>query len=90
MQCIVLATREREYTYLFLRSDFPFEDLPGELQRLFQNHRTVMELEVTEEMTLAQADPRTVRANLARDGFHLQLPPEEDESGWLDLPPKKP
>ena len=31
-----------------------------------------------------------VLANLDSRGFHLQMPPKEDPSGWLDLPAKPP
>ena len=45
-----------------------------------------MDLELTPEFKLANEDVNQVMENLAEKGYHLQLPPQEDESGWLDLP----
>ncbi len=89
MKCTVLASRTRDFTYLYLREGFAFEDLPDALQQIFGEHREVMELELTPDRELAQVNVTTVLADLEREGFFLQLPPEDDPSGWLDLPPKR-
>jgi len=87
MLCTVLRSSLRDYTYLYLREDLPFEELPATLRGLFGAPEVVMELELHEQRSLAQEDVRQVMANLADQGYHLQLPPKEDASGWLDLPP---
>ena len=86
MQCTVLRSSLRDYTYLYLRDDQKFEDLPNTLRGLFGAPEVVMELELDENRSLAQEDVRQVLTNLAGQGYHLQLPPREDPSGWLDLP----
>ena len=49
-----------------------------------------MEIDLDEREALAREDIDKVRRNVRDPGYHVQLPPEEDESGWLDLPPRKP
>lgn len=86
MLCTVLRSSLRDYTYLYLRSGEEFDELPDTLRALFGRPETVMELELHEGRKLAQENVRVVMANLAEQGYHLQLPPSEDPSGWLDLP----
>ena len=86
--CTVYRSRKRELTYLYLRDDLELSDLPEPLERLFAEAETAMELSLSPNSTLAQEDVMTVLANLVDPGYHLQLPPSEDPSGWLDLPKK--
>jgi len=88
MKCTIYRARKRAYTYLFLREDLTFQDLPAEIVERFDANQPVMELDLTEDRPLAQADAATVRTRLEDPGYHVQLPPEDDPSGWLDLPPK--
>ncbi len=89
--CQVLRSIRRELTYLYLRHDLDLDALPPALQTLFAGAEPAMRLELHSGSVLAQEDIATVLANLRDPGFHLQLPPREDPSGWLDLPrPKEP
>ena len=60
-----------------------------ELLKLLGEPEPVMEIDLSERVRLAKESIDTVRVNLVERGFHLQLPPDEDPSGWLDLSPKK-
>lgn len=86
MKCTVFRSDTREYTYLYVAEDQAYEDLPEGLQKQFGQPEKVMELELGPQRTLAQEDVLTVIDNLQRQGYHLQMPPKEDPSGWLDLP----
>lgn len=88
MKCTIYRSRQREFTYLFLPEDGAFDDLPEGLRALFADAERVMALELSAHRPLAQEDAARVMENLRRDGYHLQLPPTEDPSGWLDLPKK--
>ena len=90
MKCTIYRSSLRDYTYLYLREDFAFEDLPGPLRGVFGEPEEVMALELGPDRELAQEDIHQVLANLDSRGFHLQMPPKEDPSGWLDLPAKPP
>ncbi len=87
-RCTIHRSSRRAYTYLYLREGVGFDEVPEELRVAFGEPEAVMELELTPGRTLAQEDPEQVLANLSERGWHLQLPPEDDPSGWLDLPGK--
>lgn len=86
MKCTVYRSRRRDFTYLFLPTGAALEDLPADLRDLFSAATPVLQLELSEQRELAQGDAVRVMENIRRDGYHLQLPPTEDPSGWLDLP----
>lgn len=87
--CHVYRAPQRAYTYLFLHPDLAWEDLPESLAQLFEGAEKIMELELEPDRPLAQENVEVVIAHLEDPGYHLQLPPEDDPSGWLELPPKK-
>ena len=84
--CTVWRSRKRHYTYLYLQDDQEFDDLPEPLRVLFHEAELAMELDLATRETLANADITVVREHLKDPGYYLQLPPEDDPSGWLDLP----
>jgi uncharacterized protein YcgL (UPF0745 family) len=86
VNCTIHRARNRAYTYLFLPEDGDRSELPPELVRSFDLDSVVMTLELSPERPLAQEDVRIVLARLEDPGYYIQLPPEDDPSGWLDLP----
>mgnify|MGYP000395067258 CR=1 FL=1 len=66
-----------------------FEDLPVALLRVFGEPAFVMDLELSSNRKLAYEDIHEVMENLADQGYHLQMPPQEDPGGLLELPEKK-
>jgi uncharacterized protein YcgL (UPF0745 family) len=86
VKCVVYRSASRDFTYLYLREGLDFDEVPEDLLAMFGPTEKVMELDLSDDRRLAQEDPVTVRANLAAQGWHLQLPPKDDPSGWLDLP----
>jgi uncharacterized protein YcgL (UPF0745 family) len=87
-RCTVFKSSRKEYTYLYLREDLTLDDLPATLRELMGTAVHTMNIDLAGRRSLAKEDIETVRANLADPGYHLQLPPEDDPSGWLDLPKK--
>ena len=88
MKCSVVRSSQKDYTYLYLSEGQEWDDLPESLRTVFGEPELVMELELTPGRKLANEDINRVMANLEEQGYHLQLPPETDPSGWLDLPKK--
>lgn len=86
MKCSVIRSSLKDYTYIYLRDGFEFDDLPDALQQVFGTPQTVMNLDLTPDRKLAYEDVGQVMHNLLEQGYHLQLPPKEDATGWLDLP----
>ena len=86
MKCSVIRSSLRDYTYIYLRDGYEFDDLPDTLRQVFGAPQLVMNLELTPDRKLAYEDIELVMRNLDEQGYHLQLPPREDATGWLDLP----
>jgi len=86
MKCSVVRSSLKDFTYIYLREGYEFDELPDTLKQAFGAPEFVMQLELTPERKLAYEDAEQVRHNLAEQGYHLQLPPTEDATGLLDLP----
>lgn len=76
MQAYVYKSQRKPDTYIYLARRDDFDALPAELGATLAPYAFVLEVALTPERRLAQADAALVRANLAERGFHLQLPPQ--------------
>ena len=90
MNCSVYRSSAKDYTYIYMADEHKFEDLPISLLDVFGEPEFVMRLELNTQRKLAYEDVNTVMKNLAEKGYHLQMPPQEDVTGLLDLPSRKP
>ena len=88
MKCTVFRSSLKDYTYIYLSEDSEFDDLPIALKKVFGEPETVMSLELTPDRKLAYEDVNRVIQNLAEQGYHLPMPPQEDATGLLQLPDK--
>lgn len=75
MLAFVYKSLKKADTYLYLAARDDFERVPPPVRAQLGNLQFVLEVALTPQRRLAQADPAVVRANLAARGFHLQLPP---------------
>jgi uncharacterized protein YcgL (UPF0745 family) len=89
MKCTIYRSSLKDFTYIYLSEEIEFDDLPIALKKVFGEPEFVMNLELTPARSLANEDVEHVMQNLAEEGYHLQLPPQEDVTGLLDLPEKK-
>jgi len=89
MKCSVFRSNHKDFTYIYLSNDSKFDDLPISLRNVFGEPDFVMSLDLTPERKLAYEDVNQVMENLAEQGYHLQMPPQEDATGLLELPEKK-
>jgi uncharacterized protein YcgL (UPF0745 family) len=89
MKCSVVRSNLKDYTYIYLADGQDFDDLPVALKKVFGEPEFVMDLDLSPDRSLANEDVEHVMQNLAEEGYHLQLPPQEDVTGLLDLPGKK-
>lgn len=90
MKCCVVRSSLKDFTYIYLRAGFEFDDLPVALKAAFGEPEPVMDLDLNPERKLAYEDVHQVMRNLSEQGYHLQMPPREDATGLLDLPDQKP
>ena len=89
MKCSIFRSSLKQFTYIYLAEGSDFDDLPITLKKVFGEPGFIMNLELTPDRKLAYEDINRVMQNLAEQGYHLQLPPQEDATGLLELPEKK-
>jgi len=89
MKCSVFRSNLKDFTYIYLAAGCDFNDLPTSLIKVFGEPGFVMTLELSSERKLAYEDVNEVMKSLDKQGYHLQMPPQEDATGLLDLPEKK-
>lgn len=75
MQAYVYKSLRKADTYVYLAGRDDFARLPPPLLAQLGRLQFVLEVALTPERRLAQADADVVRTNLATRGFHVQLPP---------------
>ena len=77
MNCNVYKSLKKDGMYLFVAEQQALEDLPEALMTQFGKAELVMNLELTPDRQLAQADSKRVIQCLEDQGYYLQLPPSE-------------
>ncbi len=65
--------------YLYVERSEALTRVPGALLAAFGPPQHAFDLVLTPERKLAREDIATVLANLEKQGYHLQMPPAEDE-----------
>ena len=75
MQAYVYKSLRKADTYVYLAARDDFARLPPALLAQMGELKFVLEVALTTERKLAQADADVVRRNLADRGFHIQFPP---------------
>jgi uncharacterized protein len=75
MHAYVYKSQRKADTYLYLAARDDFACLPAPLREQLGALHFVLDVALTPERRLAQADAAVVRANLASRGFHVQFPP---------------
>jgi uncharacterized protein YcgL (UPF0745 family) len=89
VKCSVIRSSLKDFTYIYLLAGHDYKDLPTPLKEVFGEPEFVMDLELSPERKLALEDVHKVMQNLSEHGYHLQLPPQEDVTGLLQLPDRK-
>lgn len=89
MNCSVLRSSQKDFTYIYLLDGHDYDDLPVSLKNVFGKPEFVMNLALDEGRKLAYEDVKEVMKNLQKQGYHLQMPPQIDATGLLQLPEKQ-
>ncbi|MDH5572735.1 MAG: YcgL domain-containing protein [Gammaproteobacteria bacterium] len=76
MKCFIYKSLKKPDTYLYLSEKDNFSSLPDILVKALGTLKWVMDLELSPEKKLAQADARTVISTLTSQHYYLQLPPQ--------------
>jgi len=78
MQCVVYKSLRQFDYYLFVKKDDGFSRLPDGLKQILGALEKVIELDLDEKRTLAQADVLEVIQQIEEKGYFLQMPPGSD------------
>ncbi|WP_320825039.1 YcgL domain-containing protein [Reinekea sp.] len=65
--------------YLYVAKKTRFEDLPDGLKKIFGRPIVVTDMLLTADKKLARADAGKVLAQIAEQGFYLQMPPPKED-----------
>ncbi len=85
--CAIYKTKKRDGLYLYVIEQDNFEDVPAEVMQQFPMPEHVFDLELSTDRPLAREDVLQVINNLQTKGFHLQMPPKnEDPIDTITLP----
>lgn len=75
MQCVVYKSLKQFDYFLYVRERDGMSRVPDGLRQLLGSLQKVMDLELHEGRTLAQADVRAVMQQIEESGYFLQMPP---------------
>ena len=89
MKCTVYRSSLKDFTYIYLSEEIEIDDIPISLRKVFGEPEFVLSLELNSQRKLAYEDVNKVMKSLQEQGYHLQMPPQEDVTGLLELPEKK-
>ena len=78
MQCVVYKSLRQFDYYLFVKKDDGFSRLPDGLKQILGVLEKVIDLDLDEKRTLAQADVLEVIQQIEEKGYFLQMPPGSD------------
>ncbi len=77
ISCHIYKSLRRDLMYLYLPQKDAFDGLPEALMQQFGEPIYVMELELSPDRPLANADITKVIGALKEPGFYLQMPPKD-------------
>lgn len=77
MKCFIYSSSNKPDLYIYLAEEDNFEKVPKPMYDSLGNISFSMELELSEETSLAREDVSIVLGNLKEHGFHIQLPGDE-------------
>lgn len=77
MDCSIYKGNKKYDTYLYVEKEDDFSRVPEALMKMMGTLEFVMNVELSNERQLAQADVVEVMAKLENDGFYLQMPKKE-------------
>ena len=77
--CSIYRSTKRNEMYLYVLKADALERVPEPLMAAFGKAHLAFEMILTPERKLSREDITVVLENLDKQGYHLQMPPPEDE-----------
>ena len=79
MKVAVYKTPGQKDLFLYVAEEDGLSRVPETLLQKFKTPEMALMFDLDGERTLAREDPNKVLQNIREEGFHLQLPPAENE-----------
>ncbi len=79
LPCSVYRSCKRQGMYLYVLRDQALDELPEALVHYIGRLEHALDLDLGPERKLAQEDVLKVLENLQTQGFHVQMPPQQDD-----------
>lgn len=79
--CSIYRSPRKQGMYLYVPREKGITELPEPLLTLFGKPEHAMDMVLTEQRKLAREDIHKVLENLKTQGFHLQMPPQQED--WI-------
>ncbi|WP_019342024.1 YcgL domain-containing protein [Stutzerimonas stutzeri] len=77
--CSIYRSPRKSGMYLYVERSEALARVPEALLAAFGPPQLAFDIVLTPERTLAQEDIATVLENLEKQGYHLQMPPPEED-----------
>ncbi|VVO43606.1 YcgL domain-containing protein [Pseudomonas fluorescens] len=77
--CSIYRSLKKNEMYLYVLKSDALERVPPSLLLAFGKPHHAFDLVLSPERTLSREDINVVLENLEKQGYHLQMPPAEDE-----------
>jgi len=76
MECNIYKGSRQQDHYLFVPTEKPVTDIPGDILKMFGDIEFVMQLNICQSTRLAQSSPSEVIGIINKKGFYIQMPPK--------------
>jgi uncharacterized protein YcgL (UPF0745 family) len=77
--CSIYRSKKKDGMYLYVLKSDALERVPEPLMAAFGKPHHAFDMVLTPERKLSREDILVVLENLDKQGYHLQMPPAEDE-----------
>jgi uncharacterized protein YcgL (UPF0745 family) len=79
MKVVVYKTPGQKDLFLYVAEEDGLSRVPDPLLEKFKTPEVALTFDLHDERFLAREDPKRVLQNIKKEGFHLQMPPAENE-----------
>lgn len=77
--CYVYRSQRKDGLYLFVLEEDVFDSIPESVMQYVGKLDKAMELDLHPERKLARGNAAEVIAKLKEQGFHIQVPPQDEK-----------
>lgn len=78
MLCFIYRSPKRDQMYLYVPNKEQFNEVPEQLLNAFGVPDFSMMVDLSKRENLAREDINKVRENMNSQGYHLQMPPNQE------------